>query len=459
MLNPIPRHRFRYPGVIIFRVFDAGSVFGHQQRAESVHHDGQFAGFFGADAFFHRAGVRAVRDAAGVQRDHAALHVFAAHEVAVHVIEHLIGVNVGVVVGCGNRERVVVVHARHEGADHKVVPVEGLVYRRRHVQATRDRLEIVDAEREGIHETVPAHHVERMIEVVVGVNVVLLFNVKQEIAALVISLQISGFANVALTERRMFHQLAVVVAVAFRRGDGAVTFHDEQAVFFAVELQLVRRAARDHEVVAVFKIQGAVHRAQRAGAFVHKNYLVGIGVFVVVTGHAFARRGKNDFAVVVHQYRLARLEVVVLRLDVKTFQTPVFQLLVVHRFGRNAVRLAHLHDLCGCVAVIEQRVVVAETLGAEQFFVVERAVGFAELGVAFGRYFSKSVVVHKSGGCGWLADSVVWRGKDIYATRKIFSILRPFANSSTNLSKYLICCVKGFSISSTRSPQITPVMR
>ncbi len=34
--------------------------------------------------------------------------------------------------------------------------------------------------------------------------------------------------------------------------------------------------------------------------------------------------------------------------------------------------------------------------------------------------------------------------------RNIFSIFRPFASSSTSLSKYLTCCVNGFSISSTR---------
>lgn len=210
----------------------------------------------------------------------------------------------------------------------------------------------------------------------------------------------------------MFHQLAVVVAVAFRRGDGAVTLHDEQAVLFAVELQLVRCAARNHEVVAVFKIQRAVHRVQSAGAFMHENHLVGVGVFVVITRHAFARRGENDFAVVVHEDRFSRLEIVVLRLDFKSFQTPVFQLLVVHSLRRDAVRLTHLHDLRGRVAVVEQRIVVAETLGAEQFLVVERAVGFAELGVAFGRYFSKSVVVHASGGCGWLVDLTLWKAKD-----------------------------------------------
>ncbi len=38
----------------------------------------------------------------------------------------------------------------------------------------------------------------------------------------------------------------------------------------------------------------------------------------------------------------------------------------------------------------------------------------------------------------------------VHSVRKILSIFRPFANSSTNLSKYLTFCVNGFSISSTR---------
>ena len=46
-----------------------------------------------------------------------------------------------------------------------------------------------------------------------------------------------------------------------------------------------------------------------------------------------------------------------------------------------------------------------------------------------------------------------------YEARKIFSIFLLFANSSTNLSKYLTCCVRGSLMSSRRTPQITPVMR
>lgn len=49
-----------------------------------------------------------------------------------------------------------------------------------------------------------------------------------------------------------------------------------------------------------------------------------------------------------------------------------------------------------------------------------------------------------------LTEKVARPSPATYRTRKIFSNLRPFANSSTNLSKYLTCCVNGLSISSTR---------
>ena len=41
-------------------------------------------------------------------------------------------------------------------------------------------------------------------------------------------------------------------------------------------------------------------------------------------------------------------------------------------------------------------------------------------------------------------------GHLFYDCRRIFSIFLPFASSSTSLSKYLACFVKGFSISSIR---------
>ena len=49
--------------------------------------------------------------------------------------------------------------------------------------------------------------------------------------------------------------------------------------------------------------------------------------------------------------------------------------------------------------------------------------------------------------------------RDYSGLRKIFSIFLPFASSSINLSKYRIFCINGSSISSTRIPQTTPLIK
>ena len=49
--------------------------------------------------------------------------------------------------------------------------------------------------------------------------------------------------------------------------------------------------------------------------------------------------------------------------------------------------------------------------------------------------------------------------RDYSGLRKIFSIFLPFASSSINLSKNRIFCINGSSISSTRIPQTTPLIK
>ena len=68
---------------------------------EGVYHHGQFFRAFNAEALFDGTGMGAVGDAARVQRDGRTLDAFAAAEIAVDVVEHLVAVNVAVVVRNG----------------------------------------------------------------------------------------------------------------------------------------------------------------------------------------------------------------------------------------------------------------------------------------------------------------------------------------------------------------------
>jgi hypothetical protein len=68
----------------------------------------------------------------------------------------------------------------HKRADDKIMPVKRLVHRWRLVNPARYRLKIVDAEYIGVNIAVPTHHVEGVIEIMVGVDVVLFFDVKKK---------------------------------------------------------------------------------------------------------------------------------------------------------------------------------------------------------------------------------------------------------------------------------------
>src|SRR5262249_14364133 len=105
--------------------------------------------------------LRPVRKPGGMERDGADRDPLARAEVAGDVIDHLLRLEIRVVVRDGDRLRVEVQLAWTEGADHEVLPLEGLVRGGRLVDPPGDRLEVVDRERPRVEEAVPADDVER----------------------------------------------------------------------------------------------------------------------------------------------------------------------------------------------------------------------------------------------------------------------------------------------------------
>ena len=114
----------------------------------------------GPQALFDRARMWAVRDAARVQRNRRALDAFAAAEVAVDVVEHLVAIDVAMVIGNGNRERMIIQLARHKRADDEVGPLEGLMHWRRLMDAPGNRLKIGNIEDPGILAAIPANGID-----------------------------------------------------------------------------------------------------------------------------------------------------------------------------------------------------------------------------------------------------------------------------------------------------------
>ncbi len=82
----------------IIGIFDGQGIHGQLQGMEGIDHYGQFFGFFGANAFFHRPGMWAMGDTAWVQGDHTPCYVLAAHKITVYIIQQFIAVDIAVVI-------------------------------------------------------------------------------------------------------------------------------------------------------------------------------------------------------------------------------------------------------------------------------------------------------------------------------------------------------------------------
>ena len=289
-----------------------------------------------------------------MQRNKTLFDVVAAHEVAVDVVQHLVRVDVRVVVGGRNRLGVVVVQAGRKRADHEVVALKRLVHGRRLVDAAGDRLKVPRVERVGVVVAVPAHHVKRVRGVDHVVNESLFFDFDGELAQGVGGRQVGRAAQVAFAERRVLKELAKLVAVALGRQNRRPRLGDEEAVVGRIEGDLVDGSARNHQVVPLAEPEGSEQRSQHAAALVHKNELVRVAVFVeVAVGSARGCRVLQGH-VVVEEYRGARRQKVVGGLHVKALEHPWVEVVAEGGYGAGVDGFRNRADHRRAVQVVEQ---------------------------------------------------------------------------------------------------------
>ena len=356
------------------------------QRVERVDHHRQLLGRLLADRGLGRPRVRAVWDPGGVERERGDVHAAAAHEVAGDVVDDLVAVDVRVVVRRGDRERVVVELAGHERAHDEVPGLEGLVDRRRLVDAARDRLEVRDVEPERPQVAVPADDVERVVPVVVGRDAVARADVDHVVAVLVERLAELGRVQVALAVRRVLEELPVVVAVALGRLDlGGRLEVQDPLVRARIRVQPPGRADRQHQVVAGAVGEVAEDRPADAGSLVDEQHLVRDPVAIeAVLRHRLGRPDDPEHHVVVEVQRDPAGDDVALRRDGAGLRQPVSMEAVVcglevhPRPGLDQMGPSRRRH------VVEERAPAGEPLDPEQLLGVQAPVGRPVLGVALG---------------------------------------------------------------------------
>src|SRR6476620_5887915 len=150
-----------------------------------VNHHRQFFGFFCSDTFLHSTWMRAVWNTTRMQCDHSSGHIFAAHEIAVHIINHFITVNVAVIIWSRNTLRMIIKHTGNKTADNKIICLKSLMYRWRLMHTTGDRLKIMNRECKRVTTSVPPNYIKRVMTIMYMVHASFLFCFNCEVALLV----------------------------------------------------------------------------------------------------------------------------------------------------------------------------------------------------------------------------------------------------------------------------------
>src|SRR5215208_4922241 len=161
----------------------------------------------------------------------------------------------------------IVEQARHKGADDKVMRLKGLVYGRRLVDPSCDRLEVLDVEDPWVQISIPAHNVEGMVIQDLLCQPVAYFDPYFEFASLGVGLEFFRQPYIALGIRRVFKHLSEFISIAFGRLDLGGVFNGKEARFAVIQVYLPGGTKGDHNVITFAELQVAELRLQCSAAF------------------------------------------------------------------------------------------------------------------------------------------------------------------------------------------------
>src|SRR5262245_58029272 len=295
------RGRALAPGERVGRVVQVPRQRREPQRTERVAHHGELLGAAGAEGALDEPRRRPGRPPRRMERDGLQLDPLPRSELTGDVVDHLLGLQVRVMVWQRHGHRVVVQLAGAERADDEAGALEGLVHRRGLVDAPGDRLEVVDVERVRVDVAVPADDVERVVVEQEALVAVADAHLEHVLTGPVVGHELLGRVEVALRERRALVQLPVAIAVAVRGLDLAGGLEAQPRLRPVVQPEAVGRPAGDHHVVVAAEGQRPEDRLEDAGALLDEQDLVALAV-AVEDVRALRRLADRDLDVAVpHQ--------------------------------------------------------------------------------------------------------------------------------------------------------------
>ena len=145
------------------------------------------------------------------------LYIIAAHKIAINVVQHLITVDIAVVVWRRNCFWMVIIQSRNEGTHHKSGCFKSLMYRWWLMHAPGYRFKIVNGKSVRKIISIPAHYIKRMCRINDFMHHSFFFDFDKKISFFIMGFQFVWQNKIAFTKRSVFQMLSRLVFIAFWR--------------------------------------------------------------------------------------------------------------------------------------------------------------------------------------------------------------------------------------------------
>ena len=150
------------PRSVILPIIDIHCRPRNLQWPKSIYHYGQLIGPGFSDTGFIGPGMGSVGNTRRMKGYITLAYIVPAHKIAIHIIQYLIGIYIGMVIRCRYGAGVIIVQSGDEGTYHKGRGLKSLVYWWGLVHTPRNRFKIMDRKSVRIIIAVPPYHIKRM---------------------------------------------------------------------------------------------------------------------------------------------------------------------------------------------------------------------------------------------------------------------------------------------------------
>src|SRR5690349_13019523 len=157
--------RVTSPAIGISRIIDSLRHSRKMQGMEGIDHHRHLFRMFSPKTLLNHAGLWPVGNTTRMQCNRCFFDAAPTAKVAIDIVEHLIAIDIAMVVRDRHRQWMIIQLSWHKRANHKVRSLERLMDRRWLMYTSRNWFEIVNIQDPGIGATIPTHHIQGMMRI------------------------------------------------------------------------------------------------------------------------------------------------------------------------------------------------------------------------------------------------------------------------------------------------------